>query len=58
MLARPADGDARRLYEGLKQRGVLVRYFAEPGLADKLRITVGTEEQTTRLLDRLADLMR
>ena len=58
VLARPADGDARRLYEGLKQRGVLVRYFAEPGLADKLRITVGTEEQTTRLLDRLADLMR
>ena len=58
VLARPLDGDARRLYEGLKQRGVLVRYFAEPGLADKLRITVGTEEQTTRLLDRLADLMR
>ena len=57
VLARPADGDARRLYEGLKQRGVLVRYFAEPGLADKLRITVGTEEQTSRLLDRLGDLM-
>ena len=58
VLARPADGDARRLYEGLKERGVLVRYFAEPGLADKLRITVGTEEQTTRLLARLAELTR
>ena len=56
VLARPADGDARRLYEGLKERGILVRYFAEPGLSDKLRITVGTEDQTTRLLSALADL--
>lgn len=57
VLARPADGNARGLYEGLKDRGVLVRYFAEPGLADKLRITVGTDEQTTRLLSALADLL-
>ena len=56
VLARPADGDARRLYHGLRERGVLVRYFAEPGLADKLRITVGTEHETTRLLSALADL--
>ena len=56
VLARPADGDARRLYHGLRERGVLVRYFAEPGLADKLRITVGTEQETTRLLSALADL--
>ncbi|MYK87523.1 MAG: histidinol-phosphate transaminase [Acidobacteria bacterium] len=54
--ARPADGDARRLYHGLRERGVLVRYFAEPGLADKLRITIGTEQETTRLLSALADL--
>ncbi len=56
VLARPADGDARRLYHGLRERGVLVRYFADPGLADKLRITVGTEHETTRLLSALADL--
>ncbi len=57
VLARPATGDARRLYEGLRERGVLVRYFAEPGLADKLRITVGTEAQTTRLMSALAELL-
>ena len=56
VLARPADGDALRLYRGLRERGVLVRYFAEPGLADKLRITVGTDRQTARLLSALADL--
>ena len=57
VLARPADGNAHRLYEGLKERGVLVRYFAEAGLADKLRITVGTDEQTARLLSGLTALM-
>ncbi len=56
VLVRPADGNARRLYEGLRERGVLVRYFAEPGLSDKLRITVGTDEQTTRLMSALTDL--
>lgn len=56
VLARPADGDARRLYHGLREHGVLVRYFDEPKLADKLRITVGTEQETTRLLAALADL--
>ncbi len=56
VLARPADGDALRLYRGLRERGVLVRYFAEPGLADKLRISVGTDRQTARLLSALADL--
>ena len=56
VLARPADGDALRLYRELRERGVLVRYFAEPGLADKLRISVGTDRQTARLLSALADL--
>ena len=56
VLARPADGDACRVYHGLRERGVLVRYFAEPRLADKLRITVGTEQETTRLLSALGEL--
>jgi histidinol-phosphate/aromatic aminotransferase/cobyric acid decarboxylase-like protein len=33
---------AAALYAGLKQRGILVRYWGKrPELADKLRITVG-----------------
>ena len=49
VLARPVDGDARRLHAGLDARGVLVRYFDEPGLDDCLRITVGTDEEHARL---------
>ena len=44
---------AESLYQKLKQRGILVRYFQQPRLADKLRITVGTPEQNAALLREL-----
>ena len=50
ILARPPAGDAERIYHGLKARGILVRYFNEPRLDDKLRITIGTDEQHAALL--------
>lgn len=40
-----------------QQHGLLVRYFNEPGLRDKLRITIGTPEQNDRLLSALAALL-
>ena len=57
LLARPADGQSRRLYLGLKERGILVRYFNEPRLDDKLRISVGTDQQNAALTGALAELV-
>ena len=57
VLARPADGDARHLHDALKARQILVRYFDEPGLADTLRITVGTEDQNLRLTTALTEIL-
>lgn len=54
VLVRPPAGDARRLHEALRSDGILVRYFAEPGLDDTLRITVGTDAQNDRLTAALA----
>jgi histidinol-phosphate aminotransferase len=42
---RGADLAAR-----LRQHGILVRHFERPRIADYLRITVGTEEQCSRLI--------
>jgi histidinol-phosphate aminotransferase len=53
VLATPANANAEDLYLQLKARGILVRYFKQPGLDDKLRITVGTEEQNQILLEAL-----
>lgn len=45
-----AEKLAPHLYQQLKEDGVLVRYFDQPRLRDKLRITVGTAEENDRLL--------
>jgi histidinol-phosphate aminotransferase len=45
------------LAAGLRERGVLVRHFAKPRIADFLRITVGTEDQCARLVAALRGLI-
>lgn len=50
VLATVPGGDARGAYLRLKENGVLVRFFDAPRLRDKLRITVGTPEETDILL--------
>lgn len=60
LLARvPASArrTARELYEHLKGRGILVRYFAMPRLDDCLRISVGTPEQNQRLIAALEEAL-
>ena len=42
------------LAAALRQQAVIVRHFAAPRIADYLRITVGTDEQTDRLLSALS----
>jgi len=52
LLARlPArEEPVRRLCQGLRKRGVLVRYFDIPGLRDAVRITVGAPDEVRTLL--------
>ncbi|MCD6304032.1 MAG: histidinol-phosphate transaminase [Planctomycetes bacterium] len=57
LRCRPPAGRAETLYQTLKRRGILVRYFKQPRLADKLRITVGTDEQNDALLRAVADIL-
>jgi histidinol-phosphate aminotransferase len=46
----PAAFPAAALYTYLETRGILVRYFTDPALADGLRITIGTPEQMDAVL--------
>lgn len=57
LLAKPQKGDAERLYQSLKMQGILVRYFKQPMLDDKLRITVGTDEQNEILVEALIEIV-
>jgi histidinol-phosphate aminotransferase len=53
VLATPPLGNAEFIYLALKERGILVRYFKQARLDDKLRITVGTDEQNQELIEAL-----
>ena len=50
-------GAARSVYESLKARNILVRYFDQERLRDRLRITVGTEQQNAALLGALREVL-
>lgn len=45
------------LYRALKERGVLVRHWDKPRIADYLRITIGTKAQMDVLLHTLKDIL-
>ncbi len=44
------------LYRKLKEKGILVRHFDKPRLENRLRITVGSDEQMDALLTALREL--
>ena len=50
ILATAPSARGRDVYLGLKQQGILVRYFDKPGLTDKIRITVGQSQENNALL--------
>jgi histidinol-phosphate aminotransferase len=56
VLAKFNGGNAGFLYEELKKRKILVRYFPVRRLEDCLRITVGTDAEVDALLKELADI--
>jgi histidinol-phosphate aminotransferase len=56
ILCRVVGREARALKEALAARGVLIRYYASPGLADHVRFSVGTPEQTERLVRELTNI--
>lgn len=45
------------LYKKLKMRGILVRHFNDERIKDFVRITIGTKEETCRLLKELAEII-
>lgn len=55
--SRRSDRPVQAVYEELKRRRILVRYMNYDGYGDGLRISVGTDEETERLLSELKELV-
>ena len=56
LLCRFDNLTARQGYEYLARRGIFVRLFSYPRLAQCLRISAGTPEQTDRVIEALQEL--
>jgi len=56
VLARRPGVDQGPVARALAARDILVRHFAQPGLEDALRITVGTDDEVDALLAALGAL--
>ena len=48
---------AARIFEMLRERRILVRYFNHPGLDNALRITIGTDGECDALIEALKEIV-
>ena len=54
ILCRVAGRDALELKLALEREGILVRYFAKPGLENCIRVSVARPQDTDRLIEALS----
>ena len=57
VLAKTDKVDGGKLYELLKEKGVLVRHFSDERIKDYIRITIGTDGEMKALIDALVEIM-
>lgn len=57
VLAKCKNYKANEIYDKLVQRNIYIRHFDLPGLTDRLRITVGKENQNDKLLSALKKIL-
>lgn len=59
VFPRIPNGRAKEVFEALEARRILVRYFGSlPMIADSLRVTVGTDEETDIFLEALKEILQ
>ncbi len=56
LFVAPPDANGKRVYDGLFERKILVRYFTDPLLAHGLRISIGTQEEMEKTLAALREI--
>lgn len=58
VFASHPEMSAKLLYEELKNRGILVRYFSKERIKDFVRITVGSKEQMVAVINEITNILK
>lgn len=56
VFATPPDRNGKRVYDGLYERRILVRYFTDPLLREGLRISIGSRAEMERTIEALREI--
>lgn len=56
VFARKPGIEGQAVYERIRERGILVRYFNHPGITSWVRISIGLEEDMNRLLEVMKEI--
>lgn len=57
LFAAPQTQAAETVYQQLRERGILVRYFNKPVLNQYLRISIGSQDECQALVDALQEIL-
>ncbi len=57
IFTRHPEHAGEKLYQALRDRGIIVRHFQSPRIEDFLRITIGTDDQSNELLAALQEIL-
>ena len=57
VFTKHSSKNAEFIYNALRERGILVRYFKKPKIENYMRITVGTEAQCNALVKALKEIL-
>ncbi|HLS23790.1 MAG TPA: histidinol-phosphate transaminase [Pseudogracilibacillus sp.] len=58
VFATHPNNNAEVLYESLRKRNILIRYFNTPPIDQYVRITIGTDEEMKRLIKTIKELIK
>ncbi|MBQ6899826.1 MAG: histidinol-phosphate transaminase [Firmicutes bacterium] len=57
IFAKSGRIGGQELYEELKKRGILIRHFSDPKISDFNRITIGTDDEMTILVNTIKNIL-
>lgn len=58
VFARHPGHKAADIFKALRERAIIVRWFDKPRISERLRISIGTDEECDRLVAALKEILR